>query len=295
MYFCRLNVLSGAFVRVYMAEMNLIFRSFASGSSGNCYYLGSKYSGILIDAGISARTIQKHLREMDLDFRNIMAVLVTHDHADHIRAVGTLGERVHLPIYSTALIHEGIDRNYGVKEKLKTSRRYFEKETEWDLNGIKINTFPIMHDSTECVGYVIDYLGQRFMIATDCGTPSEQMAEYIRTTNHLVIEANHDEQLLLNGPYPTYLKERILSPRGHQSNAVCAELIEQNWHPGLKNIFLCHLSQENNDPEVAYEAVYDALTNAGAVVGEDVFLKTLNRTEPSPVYVLNDKIIEDAK
>ena len=276
-----------------MAEMNLIFRSFASGSSGNCYYLGTKYSGILIDAGISARTIQKHLREMDLDFRNIMAVLVTHDHADHIRAVGTLGERVHLPIYSTAAIHEGIDRNYGVKEKLKTSRRYFEKETEWDLNGMKINTFTIMHDSTECVGYVIDYMGQRFMIATDCGTPSDLMAQYIRTTNHLVIEANHDEQLLLNGPYPTYLKERILSPKGHQSNAVCAELIEQNWHPELKNIFLCHLSQENNDPEVAYEAVHEALTNAGAVVGEDVFLKTLNRTEPSPVYELTNEIIQE--
>ena len=275
-----------------MAEMNLIFRSFASGSSGNCYYLGTKYSGILIDAGISARTIQKLLREMDLDFRNIMAVLVTHDHADHIRAVGTLGERVHLPIYSTPLIHEGIDRNYGVKEKLKTSRRYFEKETEWDLNGMKINTFGIMHDSTECVGYVIDYMGQRFMIATDCGTPSDLMGYYIGTANHVVIEANHDEQLLLNGPYPTYLKERILSPRGHQSNAVCAELIEKNYHEGLKNIFLCHLSQENNDPAVAYDAVSEALSNAGAVVGEDVFLKTLNRTEPSPVYELTDEPIK---
>ena len=276
-----------------MAETNLIFRSFASGSSGNCYYLGTKYSGVLIDAGISARTIQKHLREMDLDFRNIMAVLITHDHADHIRAVGTLGEKVHLPIYATPLIHSGIDKNYGVKEKLKTSRRFFEKETEWDLNGMTINTFTIAHDSTECIGYVIDYMGQRFMIATDCGSPSETMAECIRTTNHLVIEANHDEQLLLNGLYPTYLKERILSPKGHQSNATCAELLRKNYHEGLKNVFLCHLSQENNDPLVAYATVHDALEEAGAVVGEDVFLKTLSRTEPSRVYELTDECIKE--
>ena len=234
-----------------MAEKDFIFRCFASGSSGNCYYLGTLERGILIDAGISARLIQKHLRSMGLDFENIIGVLVTHDHADHIRAVGTLGERVHLPIYATQLIHEGIDRNYGVREKLKTSRRYFEKEQEWTLFDLTINTFTINHDSTECVGYVIDYNDQRFMIATDCGEPNEQMEAYIRTANHLVIEANHDEHMLLNGPYPTYLKERILSPRGHQSNVTCGELIARNYHEGLRNIWLCHLSLENNDPKVA--------------------------------------------
>jgi phosphoribosyl 1,2-cyclic phosphodiesterase len=271
-----------------MAEMNLIFRSFGSGSSGNCYYLGTKYSGVLIDAGISARTIHKYLKEMDLDLRNISAVLVTHDHADHIRAVGTLGERVHIPIYATELIHSGIEKNYGVKEKLKGSRRFFEKETEWDLNGMKINTFTISHDSTDCLGYVIDYMGQRFMIATDCGEPNEKMAEFIRTTNHLVIEANHDEHLLLNGLYPTFLKERILSPRGHQSNEACAQLLKENYHPGLKNVFLCHLSQENNDPTLAYATVCDALEEAGAQIGKDVFVKALSRTNSSKVYELTD-------
>lgn len=276
-----------------MAEKDFIFRCFASGSSGNCYYLGTLERGILIDAGISARLIQKHLRSMGLDFENIMGVLVTHDHADHIRAVGTLGERVHLPIYATPLIHEGIDRNYGVREKLKTSRRYFEKEQEWTLFDLKINTFGINHDSTECVGYVIDYNGQRFMIATDCGEPNEQMEAYIRTANHLVIEANHDEHLLLNGPYPTYLKERILSPRGHQSNVTCGELIARNYHEGLRNIWLCHLSLENNDPEVAYNTVADKLCEAGIVPGEDVYMKALERTTPSRIYRLGNTILKD--
>ena len=276
-----------------MAEKDFIFRCFASGSSGNCYYLGALERGILIDAGISARLIQKHLRSMGLDFENIMGVLGTHDHADHIRAVGTLGERVHLPIYATPLIHEGIDRNYGVREKLKTSRRYFEKEQEWTLFDLTINTFTINHDSTECVGYVIDYNGQRFMIATDCGEPNEQMEAYIRTANHLVIEANHDEHMLLNGPYPTYLKERILSPRGHQSNVTCGELIARNYHEGLRNIWLCHLSLENNDPQVAYNTVADKLCEAGIVPGEDVYLKALERTTPSRIYRLGNTILKD--
>ncbi len=274
-----------------MEGNELIFRCFASGSSGNCYYLGTRQQGILIDAGISARSIQKYLREMGLDFPNIMGVLITHDHADHIRAVGTLGERVHLPIYSTALIHEGIDRNYGVREKLRTSRRYFEKGKEWELFGMKINTFNVEHDSTECVGYSIDYLGQRFVIMTDCGSVNDEMEAYIRTANHLVIEANHDEHMLLNGPYPTYLKERILSPRGHQSNDTCGEILERNWHPDLRNVWLCHLSLENNDPQLAYDTVASYLEELDILPGTDIFLKPLERTTPSPVYVLNDKII----
>lgn len=271
-----------------MAAVNLIFRSFGSGSSGNCYYLGTKYSGVLIDAGVSARMIQKLLKEMDLDLRNIMAVLVTHDHADHIRAVGTLGEKFHIPIYATHEIHDGIDRNYGVHEKLKSFRRFFEKETEWDLNGMTINTFTVSHDATDCVGYVIDYCGQRFMIATDCGMPSEKMEEYIRTANHIVIEANHDEHLLLNGLYPTYLKERILSPTGHQSNETCADLLQRNYHEGLHNIFLCHLSHENNTPEVAYYTITEALKEKGIRIPEDVFVKSLARTEPSKTFILDD-------
>ena len=275
-------------------ELNsLIFRCFASGSSGNCYYLGTPHTGLLIDAGISARTIQKHLREMGLDFHNIMGVLITHDHADHIRAVGTLGERIHIPIYTTREIHEGIDRNYGVQEKLRTSRRFFEKEQEWELFDFRINTFSVSHDSTDCLGYVIDYGNQRFMIATDCGEPNELMCQYIRTANHLVIEANHDEQMLLNGPYPTYLKERILSPKGHQSNRTCGKLLAENFHSGLRNVFLCHLSKENNDPEVALNTVCNCLEDKDIIPGQDLFVKPLARLEASPIYTLDNDIITE--
>lgn len=276
-----------------MEQESLIFRCFASGSSGNCYYLGTAHQGILIDAGISARTIQKNLREMGLDFSNIMGVLVTHDHADHIRAVGTLGERIHLPIYTTREIHEGIDHNYGVQEKLRTSRRYFEKGREWNLFGMQVNTFGISHDSTDCLGYVIDYLDQRFLIATDCGEPNEQLEYYLRTANHIVIEANHDEQMLLNGPYPTYLKERILSSRGHQSNHTCGEVLARNYHSGMRNIFLCHLSKENNDPQVALGTVTSYLEDKHVYLGQDIFIKALEQLEPSPIFTLEYDFITE--
>ncbi len=281
LYLCHLFCNLGG---IGMSE--LIFRCFASGSSGNCYYLGTRQQGVLIDAGISARTIRNHLRDMGLEFPNIMGVLVTHDHADHIRAVGTLGERFHIPIYGTANIHAGIDRNYGVREKLRTCRHYFELGVPFQLAGMTINTFTISHDSTECVGYVIDAFGQRFVMATDVGKVDDVLGQAIATANHLVIEANYDEYMLLNGPYPSYLKSRIISETGHMNNVDCGKLLAKNYHEGLRNIYLCHLSHENNTQEVAYGTVSDYLTDVDVIPGTHVNLVALERTTPSPVYQL---------
>jgi phosphoribosyl 1,2-cyclic phosphodiesterase len=264
----------------------LIFRCFASGSSGNCYYLGTYSKGILIDAGISARTIRNHLREMALDYKDIKGVLVTHDHADHIRAVGTLGERFHIPIYANRAIHEGINKNYGLREKLRTCQRYFETGAEFSIGGMRINTFHVSHDSTDCVAYVIDFEGQRFLLATDIGCPSPELEQYIRTANHIVIEANHDEKMLLNGPYPSFLKQRILSEKGHQSNSVCAQLLKDNFHDGIRNIFLCHLSHENNTPDLALETVAEALEQVGAKLGVEVNLETLEQYNATSIIEL---------
>ncbi|HCS88383.1 MAG TPA: MBL fold metallo-hydrolase, partial [Bacteroidales bacterium] len=192
----------------------------------------------------------------------------------------------HIPIYATPEIHEGINRNYGVKEKLHTCCKYFTKGVPFSLGDMQINTFGVSHDSTDCVGYVIDVAGQRFIMATDVGKVDDVFCRYIETANHLVIEANHDEQMLLNGPYPSYLKSRILSDTGHSSNKTCGETLAKHYHPELKNIFLCHLSHENNDPELAYATVKDYLKQAGIQVGKDVNLVALQRLTPSPVYNL---------
>ena len=129
------------------------------------------------------------------------------------------------------------------------------------------------------------------MIATDCGEPNMTMEMYLGTANHVVIEANHDEQMLLNGPYPTYLKQRILSPKGHQSNVICGQLLAKNWHTNMRNVFLCHLSNENNDPDVAVNTIKDILLSEGIMPGEDVFITPLERTKPSSLYTLNEHII----
>lgn len=267
-----------------MAE--LLFRCFASGSSGNCYYLGSRHEGILIDAGIAARLIRSNLVEMGLDWNNIRGVLITHDHADHIRAVGAIGEMFHIPIYGTSLIHAGIDRNYGLSKKLRTSRAFYTLGEEFEICGMKVNTIPVSHDSTQCVSYQIEAHGVHFMIATDVGCVDEAMENAVSKAEHLVIEANHDEQLLLNGPYPSYLKSRILSDIGHMSNHTCGRLLQEHASHCLKNIWLCHLSQENNDPDVAYATVREYLTEAGFQVGKDVNLRVLERQTPSPIYDL---------
>lgn len=272
-----------------MQDQQLFFLCFGSGSSGNSYYLGTQREGILIDAGVSARTIHRHLRVLELDFNNILGVFVTHDHADHIRSVGALGERAHIPIYTTPAIHEGIDRNYGLHEKLRTSKRFFNKGETFVFHDMEISTFGINHDSTDCLGYKIRACGQCFVLITDCGEPNSEIEQAIREANHLVIEANYDEHRLLNGSYPTYLKERILSPTGHQSNQTCAQLLAQNFHPGLRNIFLCHLSQENNIPELAYRTIADELLKQNQQAGTDFFLTPLYRTRCSPVFTLGDQ------
>ena len=146
---------------------DLIFRCFASGSSGNCYYLGTRTKGILIDAGISSRTIIRCLHEMHIAPSQIAGLLVTHDHADHIRSVGTLADRFHIPVYTTALIHEGMEQNHGLHKKISANKRYFKIGEPWQLAGLNINSFEVDHDATQCVGFFIDNGEQHFMLFAD--------------------------------------------------------------------------------------------------------------------------------
>ena len=135
----------------------LRFQSFGSGSSGNCYYIGNGSNGLLIDAGLGVRSIRKYLRNLGLDFQDIWGVFVTHDHADHIKAVGPIGEKHRVPIYATREIHEGIHRSYCVTEKLYSSKKYIEKGESVQVGEFKVTSFPVSHDATDNVGYTIEY------------------------------------------------------------------------------------------------------------------------------------------
>jgi phosphoribosyl 1,2-cyclic phosphodiesterase len=263
---------------------SLRFQSFGSGSSGNCYFIGDASSGILIDAGIGVRSIRRHLRDIGLDFENIWGVFVTHDHADHIKAVGPLGEKHLIPIYSTRKVHEGIQRSYCVTEKLYSSRKYIEKHETIEVGNFKITSFPVSHDSTDSVGYTIEYKEKRFTFATDLGYVCEDAASHIKLADYLVLEANYDEQMLLNGHYPAHLKNRIIAVTGHLSNDQTGRFLAENFNDKMKYIFLCHLSKENNSPEIAFNTIKNHLELKQVFVGTHVQLFTLERFSPSELF-----------
>jgi len=263
----------------------LRFQSFGSGSSGNCYYIGNASRGLLIDAGLGVRSIRKHLRNIGLDFVNIWGVFVTHDHADHIKAVGPIGEKHHVPIYTTRAVHEGIQRSYCVTEKLYTSKKYIEKGETIQVGEFNITSFPVSHDATDNVGYTVEYKEKRFTFATDLGYIGEEVANELKQADFAVLEANYDEQMLQEGSYPVHLKNRIISKTGHLSNDQCGLFLSENFHSRLKHIFLCHLSRQNNLPDLAYTTVQNYLEEKKIIVGKDVQLITLDRSEPSELFI----------
>ncbi len=272
--------------------MKVRFISLASGSSGNCYYLGTESYGILIDAGIAVRTIRKVLKEHGIGMETIRAVFVTHDHADHIKALGGLGEKMNIPIYTTARIHKGISRSYCMTEKLHTSARFLEKQTPMQLEDFRIESFEVPHDGTDNVGYFITAGDKHFAFLTDLGEITPMAAKYICRANYLVLEANYDDEMLRMGPYPPYLKARIKSRTGHLSNAAAAQFLADHFTEHLRYIWLCHLSKDNNHPELAYKTVELKLHERGIVVGRDVRLCALKRTTPSELYEFDEDMDE---
>ncbi|MDR0394445.1 MAG: MBL fold metallo-hydrolase [Tannerella sp.] len=262
----------------------LCFLSLASGSSGNCYYVGTPHFGILIDAGISVRQIKKILKDRGVEFEKIQAILVTHDHADHIKSVGCLGETLHIPVYTTETVHAGIRRSRYVEEVLIRSRYVIEKEVAFMIRDFRITAFEVPHDSSDNVGYSIEYGDRTFVVVTDVGYITETVAKYACKANHLVLEANYDEEMLKSGSYPDFLKERVSSKSGHLSNRDAAEFLATHYTPDLKDVWLCHLSRDNNHPELAYKTVDLRLFQEGIKVGKDLSLTALKRMTPSDMY-----------
>jgi phosphoribosyl 1,2-cyclic phosphodiesterase len=265
--------------------MNLKFISFASGSSGNCYYLGTDHYGILIDAGIGIRTIRKNLKLINVPLSSIRSVFITHDHADHIKSVGYLGEDYHIPVYTTPEVHEGINQSHYIKERLSTSNiRYLHKEEPIQIEDFQVTAFEVPHDGTDNVGYCIEIDGRTFCFATDLGHITDTVTRYISRANYLILEANYDIEMLQMGTYPTFLKERISGPNGHLSNIDTANYLADHIGTSLKYVWLCHLSKDNNHPELALKTIEMVLQNHNIIVGTDIQIIPLKRTTPSELY-----------
>lgn len=245
-------------------------------------------NAILIDAGVGIRKLKKYLREYDIDHETIRAVLITHDHADHIKSAGAITAEWGIPAYATPLVHQGIQRLHAAFKKVDpASVIEIEKDREFSVSDFNVLAFAIPHDSTENVGYVIRFGDEVFTLMTDIGEPTEVVKQKIRETNYLVIEANYDEEMLENGPYPRLLKQRIRSGTGHISNHQTAQTLLETLHPGIKHVWLCHLSEENNHPELARKTIEYQLRSFGIIAGTDFGFDILKRQIPSGPYYLN--------
>lgn len=265
----------------------LRFISFGSGSSGNCYCLFTDGDAMLIDAGLGIRTLKKDFINYGLSLASIHHIIITHDHADHISSVGSLSTKFHLPVYTTAKVHEGIFRNWHVKQKIESKNiRYIEKNQTSQIGEFAVTPFNVPHDSTDNVGYMIEAEGVVFTLITDCGHITDEMKPIIHKTNYLVIEANHDLQMLDNGPYPVFLRNRIKSENGHLSNDSCGEALAECLSPELRHVWLCHLSEKNNTPDNALRTVSGILKAKGIKVGGELKVDVLNRKQPTGIFEL---------
>jgi len=267
----------------------LKFISFGSGSSGNCYYLATSTDALLVDIGVGLRGLKKYCHDYGVSLSDIHHVLVTHDHADHIKSVGSFSNDYLVPVYATREVHVGINRNYCVVKKLPADlARVVEKGRTEQIGDFLVTPFEVPHDSTDNVGYFIEAGGTNICIMTDAGCVTDEMKTYIRRAHHLVIEANHDIEMVLNGPYPQFLKDRILSNTGHLNNRDCGVAVAENMSEVLRHVWLCHLSEENNHPELARKTFESTLRSYGIVVGADLQMEVLKRTIPTGPYELGE-------
>ena len=236
------------------------FCSIASGSSGNCIYAGSASTSVLIDAGISGRRIEQGLNELELATSDMDGILVTHEHADHIKGLGVLARRYGIPIYGTEGTLSAIREAAAVGKIPETLMRPVAADRMFSIGDLAIHPFAVSHDAAEPVGYRIEHNGKACAVATDMGCYDDYIIRRLKGLDVLLLESNHDVHMLEAGRYPYYLKRRILGERGHLSNETAGQLLSLVLHDSIREIFLGHLSRENNYEALAFETVCDEVT-----------------------------------
>ncbi len=278
------------------APSPLFYISFGSGSSGNCCYLGTRNAGILIDAGILTETVVDTLKENGIKMENIVGICLTHDHGDHVKyAYNIVRKHKHMKVYCTNRVVNGMLRKHNISKRIKDYHSPIFKEIPFKLGDFEITAFDVPHDGDDNMGFFVRHGDKNFVVATDLGAISERARHYISQAHYLMIEANYDKEMLIKGTYPDYLKRRIQTDRGHMDNVETAAFLSEIYTPQLKYIFLCHLSNDNNTPEIALSTISKALKDRGLTIGTaqetiedrkaDVQLMALPRLEPTRWFV----------
>ena len=251
-----------------------------SGSAGNCSYLETDQTRILIDAGLSGRQIRQRLATIGRAPETLQAILITHEHSDHISGLVGLGSKLDLPIYCNRLTKEAIEAQLS----LTLNARIFNTGASFEIGDIGVDTFTVPHDAYDPVGFLLHAPGGRIGFLTDLGYATRLVIERIRAANVLLLEANHDPKMLQDDPHrPWSLKQRILSRHGHLSNEASADVAEQIVSAELRRLYLGHLSRNCNLPQLAHDVVGGRLRQIGAM---HVAIESAAQDYPSPTLAL---------
>lgn len=279
------------------APEQLRFISFGSGSSGNCAYIGTPSCGLLIDAGVDNNFVTESLARNSIDPATIRGILLTHDHSDHVRyAYALLRYNRSWRLFATPKAMNGLLRRHNMSRRVADYHQPIYKEFPFTVGPFTVTAFETSHDGTDNCGFAVQMEGNMFVVATDTGTITARADFYIRQAQFLMIESDYDASMLANGRYPQYLKARIASTTGHLDNADTGRYVASVGAAGLlRRVFLCHLSEHNNTPQIALATVHGMLEEAGVPVCHDrepapgdqrLHVSVLPRRECSPLVSL---------
>lgn len=260
--------------------------SLASGSSGNCIYIGDNTTKLLIDAGISGKRIEEGLIRYNISARDLDGILITHEHTDHIKSIGIMARRYKIPIYATKDTWQEIISNTYLGKIDPNLHIEIFPDKEFNINNIRIFPFKTSHDAVDPVCYTFTKDNKKISIATDLGCYNDYIKDILKDSDILFIEANHDIKMLEVGNYPYFLKQRILSDLGHLSNESSGKLISELFHNNLKHIILGHLSNENNFPDLAFETVRQELYTRKDINISKVSISVAKRSKISDLIVI---------
>ncbi|MCL2047472.1 MAG: MBL fold metallo-hydrolase [Defluviitaleaceae bacterium] len=258
------------------------FFTIASGSSGNAYYVGLGSQHFLVDAGVSGKRIEHALHKMNI--RHLDAIFITHEHRDHIEGAGVTARRFNTAVYATPLTWQYFSRNRSLGKLGENQARIIEPDNPLIIGGAEITAFDIPHDASQPVGYSFHATAnqkEKIVIATDLGHVTDSIKEKLKNARVILLESNHDPEMLERGSYPRFLKTRVASKYGHLSNAQAGMLLAEVVIPGKTHVFLAHLSDENNTPMLAFDTVQRVLDGNNITLGG---LKIAERNIPGAMF-----------
>lgn len=264
--------------------MTISFSILASGSSGNAFYIRTEKESILVDAGVSGKEMERLMAEAHIDPGSLTRLLVTHEHSDHIKGLGVIARRYRLPIYANEKTWKAMEGSIG---KIETGQKFlFNVEETKTLGDLDIESFGVSHDAAEPMFYSFHHQGKKVSLVTDLGYVSERIKKTVENADAYIFEANHDVEMLRMGRYPWNVKRRILGDSGHVSNEDCALALCDIIGNQTKDIYLAHLSRDNNMKDLASLSVGNILKERGFRLGTDLHLRETDPKAPTALHEL---------